>query len=135
MFAQGLAIQLCPCTSLNPSTLLAHDLSTHLTPFLSKISHECNSFLCFDVQLQPLFRNNHRVEGHRMDGLKLVTRSQKRKWIKIEVEESEANALSNCHRYFMKIGFNLDGMKTGLAFCYKIKAIFQKSLLIKVDPS
>lgn len=50
--------------------------------------------------------------------------ARREKCTKIEVEESEANVLSSWQRYFRKMSSYLNGVKAGLAFCYKIKAIF-----------
>lgn len=132
MFIQRPSILLCHSpTYLNVSSLLlAHILSVHLTPFFSKISYKSNSFLSYNLCI----KNSHGVEGSVMDSLKLVKTNHKRKSIKMEVEESEENPLSSWQRYFRKMGSNLDGLKAGLAFRCKIKAIFWESYRLKLIP-
>lgn len=126
MFAQGLGIRLCPCHFSECS--FSSPSSCYLCSFdpLS-LQNQLEIQLFFSALMfnyNPSIKSIYREEGSMMDGLELVKRSQKRKWTKIEVKESEANVLSSWQRYFRKMSSNLNGVKVGLAFYYKIKAIF-----------
>lgn len=119
MFAQGLGSQLCPLTSLQAPSLLTHDLSIHLTPFSSKSVMNPALFCALTFSCSPSLRPIIELEGRRMGRSELVTKGQKRKCRKMEVEESEANALFSWQRYFREMGSNLMAWKQVLPFPIK----------------